>query len=75
MCWSWPLIPSASPPSCWQIPSISSRTDVPGFPGGYIVAGASDRAVTGSACPGRERLKEQPVLSLCNLLSISKTET
>jgi hypothetical protein len=20
MCWSYPLIPSTSPPSCWQIP-------------------------------------------------------
>jgi len=24
--------------------------------GGYVVPGASHRAVTGSACPGRERL-------------------
>src|SRR5258706_3397080 len=27
---------------------------------GYVVPRASHRAVTGSACPGRERLMEQP---------------
>jgi hypothetical protein len=31
--------------------------------GGYFVPRASYRAVTGSACPGRERLMEQPVSS------------
>lgn len=31
--------------------------------GGYVVPRASHRAVTGSACPGRERLMEQPVSS------------
>jgi len=31
--------------------------------GGYVVPEASYRAVTGSACPGRERLMEQPVSS------------
>lgn len=31
--------------------------------GGYVVPEASHRAVTGSACPGRERLMEQPVSS------------
>src|SRR6267142_723066 len=33
------------------------------FLGGYIVPRASHRAVTGSACLGRERLMEQPVSS------------
>lgn len=32
-------------------------------PGGYVVPRASHRAVAGSACPGRERLMEQPVSS------------
>jgi hypothetical protein len=31
--------------------------------GGYVVPRASHRAVAGSACPGRERLMEQPVSS------------
>jgi hypothetical protein len=31
--------------------------------GGYVVPRASHRAVIGSACPGRERLMEQPVSS------------
>jgi hypothetical protein len=31
--------------------------------GGYAVPRASHRAVAGSACPGRERLMEQPVSS------------
>lgn len=33
------------------------------FPGGYVVPGASHRAVASSACPGRERLMEQSVSS------------
>jgi hypothetical protein len=41
--------------------------------GGYVVPEASDRAVTGSACPGRERLMEQPVSSSHN--SSCETET
>src|ERR1035437_2481881 len=31
--------------------------------GGYVVPRTSHRAITGSACPGRERLMEQPVSS------------
>src|SRR3954469_13928061 len=31
--------------------------------GGYVVPEASHRAVTSPACPGRERLMEQPVSS------------
>lgn len=37
--------------------------------GGYVVPRASHRAVTGSACPGRERLMKQPVPSV-NVLQI-----
>ncbi|WP_084690189.1 LacI family DNA-binding transcriptional regulator [Paraburkholderia caledonica] len=39
------------------------RTKRSGLPGGYVVPRASHRAVTGLACPGRERLMEQPVSS------------
>jgi hypothetical protein len=41
--------------------------------GGYVVPRASHRAVTGSACPGRERLMEQPVSS--GNISSCETET
>lgn len=41
--------------------------------GGYVVHRASHRAVTGSACPGRERLMEQPVSS--GNISSCETET
>jgi hypothetical protein len=41
--------------------------------GGYVVPEASHRAVTGSACPGRERLMEQPVSS--GYISSCETET
>lgn len=62
MCWSYPSVPSASPHSCSQVrPCLAARRT--GYPGGYIVPRASHRAVTSSACPGRERLMEQPVSS------------
>ena len=38
------------------------------LPGGYVVPRASHRAVASSACPGRERLMEQPVSSGHNYL-------
>jgi hypothetical protein len=41
--------------------------------GGYVVPRASHRAVTGSACLGRERLMEQPVSS--GNISSCETET
>jgi hypothetical protein len=41
--------------------------------GGYVVPRASHRAVTGFACPGRERLMEQPVSS--GNISSCETET
>lgn len=41
--------------------------------GGYVVPEASHRAVTDSACPGRERLMEQPVSS--GYISSCETET
>jgi hypothetical protein len=62
ICWSYPSIPSASPHSCSQVrPCLTAR--LTGYPGGYIVPRASHRAVASSACPGRERLMEQPVSS------------
>jgi len=62
MCWSYPSVPSASPHSCSQVQlRLAARRT--GYPGGYIVPRASHRAVTSSACPGRERLMEQPVSS------------
>ena len=42
--------------------------------GGYVVPRASHRAVAGSACPGRERLMEQPVLSGHTLSSETETQ-
>ena len=41
--------------------------------GGYVVPRASHQAVTGFACPGRERLMEQPVSS--GDISSCETET
>ena len=62
ICWSYSFVPSSSPPLCWQIlrSLAGSHTELIG---GYIVPRASHRAVTGSACLGRERLMEQPVSS------------
>ncbi len=54
ICWSSSLVPSPSPPRCWQIrPSLTgwSSDNI----GGYIVPRASHGAVTGAACPGREQ--------------------
>lgn len=42
------------------------------LPGGYVVPGASHRAVASSACPGRERLMEQPVSSGHNYTSVKQ---
>ena len=44
--------------------SFPSQGRLPIFIGGYIVPRASHQAVTSFACPGRERLMEQPVLSV-----------
>ena len=52
--------------------SLLSRACLPVLIGGYIVPGASHQAVTSFACPGRERLMEQPVLSVH--ISSCKTE-
>ena len=46
--------------------SLASRFDLPKI-GGYIVPRASDPAVTGRACLGRERVVEQSVPSGVNL--------
>lgn len=43
--------------------SASPRGSAYRLPGGYVAPRASHRAVTGSACPGMERLMEQPVSS------------
>ena len=42
--------------------------------GGYVVPRASHRAVAGSACPGRERLMEQPVSSGHTFSSETETQ-
>lgn len=57
-----PILPSPVPPWCWQsLLCLTARhTDKISR---YIVPGASHGAVAGSACPGRERLVEQPVSS------------
>src|SRR5471032_2915314 len=69
--WSLPLVPSPSPPLCWQIllSLAGPRTD---DIGGYIVPRASHRAVAGSACLGRKRLMEQPVQS--QRITLRRTE-
>src|SRR5476649_413689 len=71
LCWSLPLVPSPSPPLCWQIllSLAGPRTD---NIGGYIVPRASHRAVAGSACLGRKRLMEQPVQS--QRITLRRTE-
>ncbi len=52
---------------------LASRFGVP-VSGGYVVPGASHRAVAGSACPGRERLMEQPVSSGHTFSSETETQ-
>ena len=61
VCWSYhsSLVPLRRHAGRFR---FASRLGVP-ILGGYIVPRASHRAVTGSACLGRERLMEQPVSS------------
>ena len=54
--------------------SASPRGSAYRLPGGYVVPRASHRAVTGSACPGRERSMEQPVSSGHTFSSETETQ-
>ncbi|REG58668.1 hypothetical protein B0G80_1338 [Paraburkholderia sp. BL6669N2] len=54
--------------------SASPRGSADRLPGGYVVPRASHQAVTGSACPGRERLMEQPVSSAHTFSSETETQ-